>query len=160
MGRGLHTLSACSCSVPTCLPFLKRSRSSKVSSIFASRNDTFLFLHVLFGSFPSWLCHFFLMISCPLQDLSILRFISVNEESFISFIIHRILSESQAEGVTSAGSPLAVFHPGGPGALPHRPPPFHNPWGSSQAEEGVALIQKDLALAFSTHLRALWIGPH
>ena len=59
LGRGLHTLSACPCCVATCLLFLKRpSVFQHVCCIFASRYDTLLFLLVLFGSFPSWLCHF------------------------------------------------------------------------------------------------------
>ena len=59
LGRGLHTLSACPCCVATCLLFLKRSSVFKrVCCIFASRYDTFLLLPILFGSLPSWLCHF------------------------------------------------------------------------------------------------------
>ena len=98
------------------------------------------------------------MVSCPLQDLSILRFISLNEMSLADLLDLLPIKSSQnpkAEGVTSAGSPPAVFHPGVPGALPQWPPPFHNLW---EAWEEDVLIQKDLALAFSTHLRVLWIG--
>ena len=76
------------------------------------------------------------MVSCPLQDLSILRFISLNEMSLADLLDLVSIKSSQnpkAEGVTSAGSPPAVFHPGVPGALPQWQPPFHNPWGSSQA---------------------------
>ena len=101
------------------------------------------------------------MLSCPLQDLSVLRFISLNEMSLADLLDLVSIESSQnpkAEGVTSAGFPPAVLHSGGPGTLPHWPPPFRNPWGSSQAWEEGVLIQKDLALAFSTHLRVLWIG--
>lgn len=101
------------------------------------------------------------MVSCPLQDLSILRFISLNEMSLADLLDLLPIKSSQnpkAEGVTSAGSPPAVFHPGVPGALPQWPLHFHTPWGSSQAWEEGVLIQKDLALAFSTHLRVFWIG--
>ena len=59
LGRGLHMLSACPCCVATCLLFLKRSSVFKrVCCIFTSRYDTFLFLPILFGSLPSWLCDF------------------------------------------------------------------------------------------------------
>ena len=71
------------------------------------------------------------MVSCPLHDLSILRFISLNEMSLADLLDLLSIKSSQnpkAEGVTSAGSPPAVFHPGVPGALPQWPPPFHNPW--------------------------------
>ena len=145
----------------TCLLFLKRPSVFKhVCCIFASRYDTFISARSVWF-FSKLAVSFSLMVSCPLQDLSILRFISLNEMSLADLLDLLSIKSSQnpkAEGVTSAGSPPAVFHPGVPGALPQWPPPFHNPWGSSQAWEEGVLIQKDLALAFSTHLRVFWIG--
>ena len=61
------------------------------------------------------------MLSSPLQDVSILRFISLNEMSLADLLDLVSIKSSQnpkAEGVTSAGSPPGVFHPGVPGALP------------------------------------------
>ena len=88
LGTGLHMLSACPCSVPTCLPFLKRSRVFKhVCCIFAFHYDIFFFISAHSIWFFSKLAvSFSLMISCPLQDLSILRFISLNEVSLADLL--------------------------------------------------------------------------
>lgn len=55
---------------PACLSsFLWWSIFKHVCGVFNSLCDT-LFLEVLLGSFPSWLCQVFLVVSCPWQNLS------------------------------------------------------------------------------------------